>query len=137
MASVLKTLTTVPKPAKVTELTITEGRTRREIDALLRSQGVRGSYLAATRRSRLLNPGVTARPEATRSLEGFLFPSTYQLREPISVSALVADQLHDLPAAVLEREPWLRTPQAPDSLRRAHRSPRWSKRKRRPSTTVR
>src|SRR5205807_1676140 len=29
----------------------------------------------------------------TNSLEGFLFPSTYELREPINIAALVADQL--------------------------------------------
>jgi UPF0755 protein len=91
--SVLTALTAVPKPAKVTELTITEGRTRRQIDSLLRRQGVRGSYFAATRHSRLLDPGRYGAPRRTDSLEGFLFPSTYQLREPISVSALAADQL--------------------------------------------
>ncbi len=33
-------------------------------------------------------------PRNTPDLEGFLFPSTYQLREPISIPALVADQLN-------------------------------------------
>ena len=90
---VLGILTTVPAPAKVTNLTITEGRTRRQIDGLLRSQGVRGSYLAATRHSRVLNPSRYGATRGTPSLEGFLFPSTYQLREPIAVSALVTGQL--------------------------------------------
>ncbi len=90
---VLTTLTKVPKPAKVTNLTITEGRTRRQINALLRSQGVRGSYLAATRHSRVLDPVHYGAPRSTPSLEGFLFPSTYQLREPIKLSALVSEQL--------------------------------------------
>ena len=90
---VLAILTKVPKPAKVTNLTITEGRTRHQIDVLLRSQGMRGSYLAATRRSRLLNPARYGAPRRTPSLEGFLFPSTYQVRDPIKISALVADQL--------------------------------------------
>jgi UPF0755 protein len=90
---VLKILTTPPPAAKVTALTITEGRTRRQVDALLRSQGVRGSYLAATRRSPLLDPSHYGAPRNTPSLEGFLFPSTYQLREPIAIAALVADQL--------------------------------------------
>jgi UPF0755 protein len=91
--SVLKILTTPPPPARVTELTLTEGKTRRQIDALLRAQGVPGSYLAQTRHSRLLNPSAYGAPRNTPSLEGFLFPSTYQLREPIKLSALVADQL--------------------------------------------
>jgi len=90
---VLAILTKAPKPAKVTELTLIEGRTRRQIDQLMRSQGVHGSYLASTRHSRLLKPSAYGAPRDTTSLEGFLFPSTYQLREPVSISALVADQL--------------------------------------------
>ncbi len=90
---VLKILSTAPPAAKVTQLTITEGRTRRQIDALLRTQGVAGSYLAATRHSPLLDPRRYGAPAGTSSLEGFLFPSTYQLREPVSIPALVADQL--------------------------------------------
>jgi UPF0755 protein len=91
--SVLKTLTTPPPAAKVTELTVTEGRTRHEVDQLLRKQGVKGSYLAATRRSRLLDLQAYRAPRDTASLEGFLFPATYQLVEPIRISALVDDQL--------------------------------------------
>jgi UPF0755 protein len=93
--AVLKILTTPPPPAPVTEVTITPGHTRRQIDALLRAQGVKGSYLAETRSSPLLNPLSYGAPKRTSSLEGFLFPDTYQLRKPISISALVADQLQD------------------------------------------
>jgi UPF0755 protein len=91
--SVLKMLTTAPKAASVTDLTITEGKTRRQTDALLRAEGIHGSYVAATRHSPLLDPHRYGAPRHTPSLEGFLFPSTYQLREPIKISALVADQL--------------------------------------------
>jgi UPF0755 protein len=91
--SVLKVLTKAPKPAKVTNLTITEGRTRHQISALLRAQDVKGNYLADTRHSRLLNPRRYGAPRSTPSLEGFLFPSTYQLVEPLRIQALVADQL--------------------------------------------
>lgn len=90
---VLKALTTRPPAAKVTNVTIIPGRTRFQINALLRAQGVRGSYLAATRRSPLLSPVSYGAPRRTDSLEGFLFPDTYQLREPIGVGALVADEL--------------------------------------------
>ena len=89
----LKVLTTPPPAAKVTKLTITEGRTRAEINALLHAQGIRGSYLAATRRSPLLRPSQYGAPAMTPSLEGFLFPSTYQLVDPIRIGNLVADQL--------------------------------------------
>jgi UPF0755 protein len=90
---VLKVLTTAPPAVKVTNLTIVEGKTRHQVDTLLHSQGVHGSYLALTRRSHLLDPRHYGAPRGTNSLEGFLFPSTYQLREPITASALVTDQL--------------------------------------------
>jgi uncharacterized YceG family protein len=92
---VLKLLTTPPPPVKVTNVTIVPGQTRRQIDALLRSQHIKGSYLAATRRSRLLPLSGYGAPASTPSLEGFLFPDTYQLRAPISIKALVADQLKE------------------------------------------
>ena len=90
---VLKILSTAPPAAKVSNLTIVEGKTRSQINALLRSQKIRGSYLAATRHSSLLDPRRYGAPRSTSTLEGFLFPSTYQLRDPIGMSALVADQL--------------------------------------------
>jgi uncharacterized YceG family protein len=89
----LSILTTPPKPAKVTEVTVIPGRTRRQIATLLHQQGVRGSYLAATRHTKLLNLRAYGAPRSLDTLEGFLFPSTYQLREPISIPSLVADQL--------------------------------------------
>ncbi|MBV8430703.1 MAG: endolytic transglycosylase MltG [Solirubrobacterales bacterium] len=92
---VLTALTTPPPAARVSEVTVIPGRTRAQVDALLRSQGVAGSYLADTRTSRLLSPSVYGAPRSTRSLEGFLFPDTYQLKEPISIPALVADQLSE------------------------------------------
>lgn len=92
-SDVLKELTTAPPPVPTTTLTLVEGKTRRQIDALLRRQRIHGSYVAATRRSRLLNPTRYGAPRSTPSLEGFLFPSTYQLRKPVSIRALVDKQL--------------------------------------------
>ncbi|MDQ6840917.1 MAG: endolytic transglycosylase MltG, partial [Actinomycetota bacterium] len=92
-SDVLRILTTPPPAAKVTNVTLIEGRTRRQIDHLLHLQSVPGSYLADTRHSPLLDPRRYGAPARTPSLEGFLFPSTYQLRAPISISALVTDQL--------------------------------------------
>jgi uncharacterized YceG family protein len=92
-SEVLKVLTTPPPAVPVTELTIAEGDNRFKINALLKAQHVRGSYLAATRRSPLLNPQAYGAPRSLPSLEGFLFPSTYQLRVPPKVGDLVADQL--------------------------------------------
>ena len=91
--AVLKTLTTAPPAAKTTNITLIEGRTRAQINDLLRTQGVPGSYLAATRSSPLINFASYGAPRHTPDLEGFLFPNTYQLVEPISVQKLVGDQL--------------------------------------------
>jgi uncharacterized YceG family protein len=90
----LKALTTAPPAAKTSEVTMVPGETRRQFDARLRSEGVKGSYLAATRRSPLLRLSAYGAPRSTPSLEGFLFPDTYQLRVPISIRTLVADQLN-------------------------------------------
>jgi len=94
-SAVLSALTTAPPPAKVTNLTVIPGETRVHLSKLLHQQGVAGSYLAQTRRSSLLNLTSYGAPAGTPSLEGFLFPDTYQLRAPVSVGALVADQLTD------------------------------------------
>jgi len=91
--SVLDILTTPPKPVPTTEVTIIPGKTRLQVGQLLSSQGVRGSYVAATRHSKLLNPRVYGAPRSTPDLEGFLFPDTYQLRKPLTIASLVADQL--------------------------------------------
>ncbi len=91
----LKALTTAPKAAPVRGVTIVPGRTRAEINARLREERVKGSYLDDTRHSPLLNPVTYGAPRTTPSLEGFLFPDTYQLRVPVGIPALVADQLKE------------------------------------------
>jgi uncharacterized YceG family protein len=89
----LKVLTTAPKAAPTTNVTIVPGHSRFQIASLLHSQHVKGNYLALTRRSPLLNPAAYGAPRNTPSLEGFLAPNTYQMRLPISAAALVKDQL--------------------------------------------
>ena len=89
----LEVLTTPPPAAKVTNVTVIPGETRAQLNALLHSQGIRGSYLQETRHSPLLNPVAYGAPRGTPSLEGFLFPNTYQLRVPIRLGALIDDQL--------------------------------------------
>jgi UPF0755 protein len=91
--AVLKILTTAPPAAKTTNITIIEGRTRAQVNNLLRTQGVKGSYFAATRRSPLISFAAYGAPRRTPDLEGFLFPDTYQLVEPINIQKLVNDQL--------------------------------------------
>ena len=93
--SVLAALTKVPKAAKTSQLTIAEGHTRQYLAKLLHAQGIAGNYVAATRSSKLLDPHAYGAPRHVASLEGFLFPDTFSLVDPIRVSALVDDQLRD------------------------------------------
>jgi UPF0755 protein len=81
-----------PKP-RTEPITITEGRTRREASRLLARTSLQGSYAAATVRSPLLDPTQYGAPRRTPSLEGFLFPATYQVRPGAPVKDLVDQQL--------------------------------------------
>jgi UPF0755 protein len=77
-------------PPNVVQVAIPEGLSRREIRPL--TKGLRGNYLRASRRSRKLDPTeYKAPPGAT--LEGFLFPATYELKKGRPVKALVNEQL--------------------------------------------
>lgn len=78
-----------------TNVTIVPGRSRVQVQAALRRSGIRGDYLSATVSSPLLDPTAYGAPSGTPSLEGFLWPDTYNLRRPVKVQALVADQLKE------------------------------------------
>ncbi len=91
-ASVIAILSTHRAPTTVT-VTIPEGLSRQEIAARVASLDLRGSYLVASRRSGLLDPHAYGGPARPPSLEGFLFPATYQLAPGTPVSALVQQQL--------------------------------------------
>jgi UPF0755 protein len=78
-------------PPDVVLITIPEGRSREEIQPLV-SGKLEGSYVAASRRSSALDPrefGATG----ARSLEGFLFPATFELKRKQSVRRLIEQQL--------------------------------------------
>jgi UPF0755 protein len=87
----LDALTTAPAAPKTVKLTIPEGRSRREIVPLVRQLGLKGNYLAATKRSP--RSAALPAPKSATTLEGYLFPATYQLRPGASVQALVKQQL--------------------------------------------
>jgi uncharacterized YceG family protein len=82
------------KVVKTFEVTLPEGRSRRELAPLVRRAGVKGSYLAATAspalRKRAQRFGL---PRSARTLEGFLFPATYELVEGATASTLARRQL--------------------------------------------
>jgi UPF0755 protein len=77
-------------PPNVVSLVVPEGKSRREIAPSIKSLG--GDYLAATKRSPLLDPADYG-AENARDLEGFLYPATYQLKRGQNVDQLVAKQL--------------------------------------------
>jgi UPF0755 protein len=78
-------------PKSIVTLTIPEGRSRREVTRIV-GGSLEGSYLAASRRSRTLDPRRYGARRAT-SLEGFLFPATYTLRRGRPADLLVEQQL--------------------------------------------
>jgi len=81
------------KPPTV-NVTIPEGRTRREVVPIARRAGLRGDYLEASKRfAGALSPFRYDAPPGTRSLEGFLFPATYELKDGAPARDLVERQL--------------------------------------------
>lgn len=81
-----------PPVKRTLTVAIPEGLARRQIAPLLREAGVSGDYLAATVRSPLLDPADYGAEQA-RSLEGFLFPATYELPAEGTTGQLVERQL--------------------------------------------
>jgi UPF0755 protein len=79
---------------KTFKVTVPEGLSRREAAPRIEASGVEGSYLkasgspAAFRRARKLGL-----PRRARTLEGFLFPATYDLRAGATADQLVDKQL--------------------------------------------
>jgi UPF0755 protein len=83
-----------PPPATIpVKVVIPEGETRLQIAELAKADGLTGSYTAASERSPLLNPVAYGAPKDTPSLEGFLFPATYDMNAGAPASRLVAEQL--------------------------------------------
>jgi uncharacterized YceG family protein len=81
-----------PPPPPVIRITIPEGKSRRETVPLVRQAGLRGDYLAASRASSALDPRRYGAPRGA-TLEGFLFPATYELRRGATARQLVSEQL--------------------------------------------
>jgi hypothetical protein len=81
-----------PAPA-IVKVTIPEGYTRTQIAELAKADGLRGSYLAASKSSRALDLAHYRAPAHTSTLEGFLFPATYELYAGAPAGQLVSDQL--------------------------------------------
>jgi len=87
------------KPAKtvaapvVAKVLVPEGETRVQIAARARAAGLTGSYMAASKRSPILDPAKYGAPANTPNLEGFLFPATYEVYVGEPAEKLVHEQL--------------------------------------------
>jgi uncharacterized YceG family protein len=78
-------------PADVVRLVVPEGRSRREVDRIVGNR-LRGDYITATRRSGELDPRRYGAPR-NATLEGFLFPATYEFKKNSRTSRLVGEQV--------------------------------------------
>lgn len=83
-----------PVVVRTITLTIPEGYTRAQTAELVRDEGLRGNYEQASVSSPYLDPAKYGAKDA-KSLEGFLFPDTFELEKRASVSSLVQLQLED------------------------------------------
>jgi UPF0755 protein len=83
-----------PVVLKTTTVTIPEGYSRGQTAPLAEQDDLRGSYAKASVHSRYLRPARYGGKGAT-SLEGFLFPDTFELMRHAPVSDLVQLQLED------------------------------------------
>jgi len=77
-------------PAKT--VTIPEGYDRKQITEIAKQAGLRGDYLKASESFKGFDPAKYG-AEGAQSLEGFLFPATYELPRRPTVDDLVARQL--------------------------------------------
>jgi UPF0755 protein len=77
-------------PPNIVLVTVPEGRSRAEVAPLVKK--LDGNYIKATRRNPALDPRDYKAP-AGASLEGFLFPATYELKKGQPVRRLVRRQL--------------------------------------------
>jgi uncharacterized YceG family protein len=92
-SAAIAALSQPPPRVIAVKVVIPEGETRAQIANLVASDGLTGSYTAASERSSLLNPVTYGAPRTTPNLEGFLFPATYDLQAGVSVRHFVAQQI--------------------------------------------
>jgi UPF0755 protein len=73
-------------------VTIPEGEDRTQIAATIKDLGLNGDYLAASKSFKGFDPNRYGAKDP-KTLEGFLFPATYQLDPGANVDQLVSEQL--------------------------------------------
>jgi UPF0755 protein len=92
-SAAIEALSQRPPRTIAVKVVVPEGYTRRQIAELVQQDALKGSYLAASKHSRLLDPARYGAPASTPDLEGFLFPATYEMTAGSPVSRLVDEQL--------------------------------------------
>ena len=85
---------TKPPSQRSLPVTVPEGYSREQIAKLSTQAGLKGSYESASKRSKQLDPAKYGAKGAP-NLEGFLFPSTYELKPKSTADDLVTAQLAD------------------------------------------
>ena len=110
-------LTRVPVAPKLIRLTLPEGPSRRELAQRVSAAGVEGDYVSATQRSPRLRPRDYGAPKSA-SLEGFLFPATYELKPGASTPLAGRAAGRGLQGQPRLDRPSPRQAQEPDPLRR-------------------
>ena len=85
---------TAPPSQRTTTVAIPEGYTRDQIAKVASDAGLHGNYKKATKRSKLIDLK-RYRAAGAKSLEGFLFPATYELPPRSGVEDLVEQQLEE------------------------------------------
>jgi UPF0755 protein len=85
-------LTSQPGAAPVVKVVVPEGRSRGEIADIAEKAGLTGDYAAASRSSSKLRPRSYGAPRKA-TLEGFLWPATYEVEPKSSARSLVTKQL--------------------------------------------
>ncbi|MGA7434523.1 MAG: endolytic transglycosylase MltG [Solirubrobacterales bacterium] len=82
------------QPTKVTiNITIPEGLSRSETADTVEAAGLPGDYMADSIKSNALDPDDYGADGQAKSLEGFLFPATYELKAGSTTQDLVGEQL--------------------------------------------
>lgn len=99
-SAAIEKLTEEPAVRTIT-VTIPEGLSRAEIAPIAKKAGLKGNYVKATSKSKVLSPSRYGAKDP-RGLEGFLFPATYELKPGATVGTLVRKQLRAFEKQIAE-----------------------------------
>ena len=91
----INALSSEPKAATkpgIGEILVPPALSRSQVAKLMKEDGIRGDYMKATVKSKLLDPAEYGGKDA-KNLEGFLFPDTYQVKKKEGVKGVVRRQL--------------------------------------------